>query len=116
MSPGLPRSLLQRRSPRGRRRPLKIIDPPIISCYTLVMPDTLQTLQEEIVSCTACPRLVKWCTQVAQEKVARFKEQTYWGKPVPSFGDVNATTALIGLAPAAHGANRTGRPFTGDRS
>lgn len=80
------------------------------------MPSTLSTLQAEILSCTHCPRLVKWRESVAREKVARFKEWEYWGKPVPGFGDPNARLLLIGLAPAAHGGNRTGRMFTGDRS
>ena len=76
----------------------------------------LKILQDEIVSCARCPRLVQWRTQVAHEKVKRFQDQTYWGKPVPSFGDVKARLVIVGLAPAAHGGNRTGRMFTGDRS
>jgi uracil-DNA glycosylase family 4 len=76
----------------------------------------LATLNIKIESCTKCPRLVKWREQVAVEKRASYADQTYWGKPVPGFGDPNAQIAVIGLAPAAHGANRTGRMFTGDRS
>jgi uracil-DNA glycosylase len=77
---------------------------------------TLALLTREIVSCRACPRLVAWRERVAREKVARFSEQTYWGKPVPGFGDPQARILVVGLAPAAHGGNRTGRIFTGDRS
>lgn len=76
----------------------------------------LAELEERIVGCRACPRLVEWRELVAREKVARFGEQDYWGKPVPGFGDPEARVLLLGLAPAAHGANRTGRMFTGDRS
>ena len=77
---------------------------------------SLATLQKTIIRCTRCPRLVAYRKQVAQDKVRRFRQETYWGKPVPSFGDARARLLLIGLAPAAHGANRTGRAFTGDRS
>jgi uracil-DNA glycosylase family 4 len=77
---------------------------------------TLAVLTREIVSCRACPRLVAWRERVAREKVARFSEQSYWGKPVPGFGDPQARILVVGLAPAAHGGNRTGRIFTGDRS
>lgn len=69
-----------------------------------------------MVACARCPRLVKWREKVAEEKRASFQDETYWGKPVPSFGDPEARILVIGLAPAAHGANRTGRMFTGDRS
>jgi uracil-DNA glycosylase len=79
-------------------------------------PAALQALQADIVKCQACPRLRQWCEQVAKEKVSRFSQEVYWGKPIPSFGDVTAKILLVGLAPAAHGANRTGRVFTGDRS
>ncbi len=70
----------------------------------------------EIVACRACPRLVEWRERVAREKIARFADQTYWGRPVPGFGDPAARILIVGLAPAAHGGNRTGRIFTGDRS
>lgn len=76
----------------------------------------LADLAAEITSCRACPRLVEWREQVAHDKRAAFRDETYWGRPVPAFGDPDATIAIIGLAPAAHGANRTGRVFTGDRS
>jgi len=68
------------------------------------------------VACTRCPRLVAWREQVARERRAAFADQTYWGRPIPGFGDPGAAVVLLGLAPAAHGANRTGRVFTGDRS
>jgi len=77
---------------------------------------SLPGLQQEIVSCRRCPRLVEWREQVAREKVRRFSQDDYWGKPLPGFGDPAARLLVIGLAPAAHGGNRTGRMFTGDRS
>jgi uracil-DNA glycosylase family 4 len=76
----------------------------------------LDELTAEIVSCRACPRLVAWRERVAAEKRAAFAGETYWGRPVPGFGDPAARIAIVGLAPAAHGGNRTGRVFTGDRS
>ncbi|HEX6331030.1 MAG TPA: uracil-DNA glycosylase [Actinomycetota bacterium] len=78
--------------------------------------ETLERVTAEIVVCRACPRLVEWRERAAREKVARFADQEYWGRPVPGFGDPNATILVVGLAPAAHGGNRTGRIFTGDRS
>ncbi|MGZ8572156.1 MAG: uracil-DNA glycosylase [Actinomycetota bacterium] len=78
--------------------------------------DPLAALGEQIVACHACPRLVGWRERVAREKVARFADQEYWGAPVPGFGDPGARVLVLGLAPAAHGGNRTGRIFTGDRS
>ena len=76
----------------------------------------LNELQREIVSCRRCPRLVAWREKVAREKRAAFRDEAYWGRPVPGFGDPEARVVILGLAPAAHGANRTGRFFTGDRS
>jgi uracil-DNA glycosylase family 4 len=76
----------------------------------------LAQLTAEIVACRRCPRLVAWRERVAREKVARFRDETYWGKPVPGFGDPFARILSVGLAPAAHGGNRTGRVFTGDAS
>ena len=76
----------------------------------------LAALEREIVSCRRCPRLVEWRETVAREKRAAYSEETYWGRPVPGFGDPRARVVVLGLAPAAHGANRTGRFFTGDRS
>jgi uracil-DNA glycosylase family 4 len=76
----------------------------------------LQALSDEIVSCRKCPRLVAWREEVARQKRAAFAGETYWGRPVPGFGDPAARILILGLAPAAHGGNRTGRIFTGDRS
>lgn len=78
--------------------------------------DSLVLLQECIVTCLLCPRLVEWRERVGRERVRRFADQDYWARPVPSFGDPRARLLVIGLAPAAHGGNRTGRIFTGDRS
>jgi uracil-DNA glycosylase family 4 len=78
--------------------------------------EDLAAIEREIVACRACPRLVAWRERVAREKVARFADETYWGRPVPGFGDPSARVLILGLAPAAHGGNRTGRIFTGDRS
>src|SRR5262249_29243197 len=71
---------------------------------------------DRVTTCRRCPRLVAWREQVACEKRAAFREEEYWGRPIPGFGDVNARLMICGLAPAAHGGNRTGRVFTGDRS
>jgi uracil-DNA glycosylase family 4 len=76
----------------------------------------LEALTAEVVACRRCPRLVEWRERVASEKVARFRDETYWGRPVPGFGDPDARILIVGLAPAAHGGNRTGRVFTGDAS
>src|SRR6266540_1274696 len=76
----------------------------------------LEELRQQVVECRRCPRLVAWREQVAREKRAAFRDQTYWGRPVPGFGDPAARLLILGLAPAAHGGNRTGRIFTGDRS
>ena len=76
----------------------------------------IATLDAEIVACAKCPRLVAWRQSVAAAPRAAFAEETYWGRPVAGFGDPRASVAIVGLAPAAHGANRTGRMFTGDRS
>jgi uracil-DNA glycosylase family 4 len=78
--------------------------------------EQLRVLAEEIVTCRKCPRLVKHREKMAREKRRAYREWTYWGKPVPGFGDPQAQLLIMGLAPAAHGANRTGRMFTGDRS
>ncbi|MBI4530917.1 MAG: uracil-DNA glycosylase, partial [Candidatus Latescibacteria bacterium] len=74
------------------------------------------TLQRDIIHCERCPRLVEWRHHIACEKVRRYRDWEYWGKPVPGFGDTYARLLIVGLAPAAHGANRTGRMFTGDNS
>jgi uracil-DNA glycosylase family 4 len=78
--------------------------------------ETLAELAAEVAACRACPRLVAWREQVGREKRAAFRDDDYWARPVPGFGDPAARVCLVGLAPAAHGANRTGRMFTGDRS
>lgn len=78
--------------------------------------NALAALEREVTTCRACPRLVAWREQVAREKRAAFAGEEYWGRPIPGFGDPRARVLLLGLAPAAHGANRTGRIFTGDRS
>jgi uracil-DNA glycosylase len=83
------------------------------------MPDkveALRVLNHEVVACRKCPRLVEYRERVAREKRRAFLDWTYWGKPVPGFGDSGAQLLIVGLAPGAHGSNRTGRPFTGDRS
>jgi uracil-DNA glycosylase family 4 len=77
---------------------------------------TLAELDQQVVSCRVCPRLVAWREEVARVKRAAFRDEEYWGRPVPGFGPHDAALAIVGLAPAAHGANRTGRMFTGDRS
>ena len=79
-------------------------------------PAALAALTAEIVACRRCPRLVEWRERVAREKVSRFRDEPYWGRPVPGFGDPQGRILIVGLAPAAHGGNRTGRVFTGDAS
>ena len=74
----------------------------------------LATVRERIIRCERCPRLRKYCARIAREKRRAYRDDTYWGKPVPGFGDPHARVLIVGLAPAAHGANRTGRVFTGD--
>ncbi len=81
-----------------------------------VGPAALARLARDVTACRACPRLVEWREEVAREKRAAYRDQTYWGRGVPGFGDPHASLLVLGLAPAAHGANRTGRVFTGDRS
>jgi uracil-DNA glycosylase len=80
------------------------------------MPGRLEELEARVTRCRKCPRLVAWREGVAREKRAAFRDETYWGRPVPGFGDPEAAVFILGLAPAAHGGNRTGRVFTGDRS
>jgi uracil-DNA glycosylase family 4 len=79
-------------------------------------PRALRELNDEVVACRRCPRLVEWRERVGREKRAAFAREKYWGRPVPGFGDPAARVLIVGLAPAAHGGNRTGRIFTGDRS
>ena len=80
------------------------------------MPSLLEQLNKEIVACTRCPRLIDHCRTVAREKRRAYRDCEYWGKPVTGFGDPDARVLILGLAPGAHGSNRTGRPFTGDSS
>lgn len=80
------------------------------------MKDSLARVTREVVACEACPRLRRWCREVAAVRVKRFRDERYWGRPIPGFGDPEARLLIVGLAPAAHGGNRTGRVFTGDRS
>jgi uracil-DNA glycosylase family 4 len=80
------------------------------------MPEWLAQLNREVISCTRCPRLVEYRERIAREKRRAYLTWDYWGKPVPGFGDPNARVLVLGLAPGAHGSNRTGRPFTGDAS
>ena len=77
---------------------------------------TIEELDDRITHCRACPRLVDWCQQVARDKRRAYVDETYWGRPVPGFGESRPRVLVLGLAPGAHGANRTGRVFTGDRS
>lgn len=79
-------------------------------------PHWLTVLKREVVACTRCPRLVVYRERIAREKRRAYRDWTYWGKPVPGFGDPHARVLVLGLAPGAHGSNRTGRPFTGDAS
>jgi uracil-DNA glycosylase len=82
----------------------------------VVSSDSLARVTRDVVACERCPRLRTWCTEVAQVKVKRHRDEEYWGRPVPGWGDPQARLLIVGLAPAAHGGNRTGRIFTGDRS
>jgi len=80
------------------------------------MRDSLQRVERDVVACERCSRLRRWCRKVARVRVRRFEDEEYWGRPVPGLGDPRARLFIVGLAPAAHGGNRTGRVFTGDRS
>ena len=80
------------------------------------MTSALEELEREVISCRRCPRLVAWREEVARVKRAAYRDEEYWGRPLPGFGDPEARVLVLGLAPAAHGGNRTGRIFTGDRS
>lgn len=80
------------------------------------MPNTLTVLNREVIACRLCPRLVEYREKIARDKRRAYRDCEYWGKPVPGFGDPHARVLILGLAPGAHGSNRTGRPFTGDSS
>lgn len=82
----------------------------------MTLPAWLKVLNNEVIACTRCPRLVLYREQIAREKRRAYRDCEYWGKPVPGFGDSSAAVLVLGLAPGAHGSNRTGRPFTGDAS
>jgi uracil-DNA glycosylase family 4 len=82
----------------------------------MACPKWLTVLNADVIACARCPRLVEYRERIAREKRRAYREHEYWGKPVPGFGDVNARVLVLGLAPGAHGSNRTGRPFTGDSS
>ncbi len=88
----------------------------LIRMVSMSAPKWLAVLNQEVVACTLCPRLVEYREMVAREKRKAYRDWQYWGKPVPGFGDPNACVLVLGLAPGAHGSNRTGRPFTGDAS
>ena len=96
---------------RRRPSPIRV---PADSDANVARADALAQVHRSIVSCERCPRLRQYCQRIAQEKKRAYRDDTYWGRPVPGFGDPAARLLLVGLAPAAHGANRTGRVFTGD--
>jgi uracil-DNA glycosylase family 4 len=99
-----------------QRQEAKGLDPLLELRTGLDQQTDLARVQQRVVNCRRCPRLVEWREQVAREKRASFADEDYWGRPVPGFGDPDASVYVLGLAPAAHGGNRTGRVFTGDRS
>jgi uracil-DNA glycosylase len=105
-------------APRPRRieEPILIAVQSLLSTYVMPCPAWLLQLNREVVACTRCPRLVEYRERIAREKRRAYRGHDYWGKPVPGFGDPNARVLIMGLAPGAHGSNRTGRPFTGDAS
>jgi uracil-DNA glycosylase family 4 len=88
----------------------------VMTCYGVYFLNSLDQLNDEILACRKCPRLVEWREEVGRTKRKAYKDYEYWGKPVPGFGDPNARVFVVGLAPGAHGSNRTGRQFTGDGS
>lgn len=94
----------------------RVSAPTVLPASTVGRCTSLSSLNRTLVSCRACPRLVAWREQVARERKREFRDWEYWGRPVPGFGDPRARLLIMGLAPAAHGANRTGRMFTGDQS
>lgn len=104
--------------PRSRRTVLAQIDPvpADLDALNLVASSNLAALNQEIITCTSCPRLIAHCSKVGREKRRAYLDWDYWARPVPGFGDADARLLILGLAPGAHGSNRTGRPFTGDGS
>ena len=89
---------------------------PVPKHHPLIESGSMSSLYKEVITCKICPRLVDFRTKIANEKRKQFKDWSYWGKPIPGYGDPKASLLLVGLAPAAHGGNRTGRVFTGDKS
>jgi len=89
---------------------------PISEDHPLIQTGVMSSLYKEIISCNTCPRLVEFRSKIANQKRKEYMDWSYWGKPVPGYGDLNASLLLVGLAPAAHGGNRTARVFTGDKS
>lgn len=102
-------------NPNNSATPANLTDRVGGDCLTSIE-NSIETLNRCVIACRKCPRLVRYREAVAKEKRAAFRDWDYWGKPVPGFGDPRAQFVILGLAPAAHGANRTGRMFTGDRS
>src|ERR1700683_3125459 len=101
----------------GRRASTTAPAPPThYNCMRMALLNWLKVLNAEVVACTRCPRLVEYREHIAREKRRAYRDHEYWGKPVPGFGDPHARVLVLGLAPGAHGSNRTGRPFTGDAS
>ncbi len=102
----------------AQKRPLQCLGNQDTSLPTSshALPRWLTILNREVIACTKCPRLVAYRELIAREKRRAYRDHDYWGKPVPGFGDPNARVLILGLAPGAHGSNRTGRPFTGDAS
>jgi uracil-DNA glycosylase family 4 len=94
--------------------PTELSAPPPLN--TIEHSTSLDALNQRITACERCPRLRAWCAEVARTRRRAYRDETYWGRPVPSFGDPRARVLILGLAPGAHGSNRTGRPFTGDGS
>ena len=94
-------------APEGRAKPSK-------AGRTLIQIENMTAVREQIVACQVCPRLRAYCSAIGEVKRRAYREQTYWARPVAGFGDPGARILALGLAPGAHGANRTGRPFTGD--
>src|SRR5215469_17393427 len=90
---------------------------PVLTAATIpTMTDSLAVLNRQVIACVRCPRLVEYRERIGREKKRAYREHDYWAKPVPGFGDLQARVVILGLAPGAHGSNRTGRPFTGDAS
>jgi len=107
---------VKRVSPKSKHASPAGVERALRSQQAAPLQEEINAHNQTIVHCRRCPRLIHWCEEVARVKKAAYRDQDYWGKPVPGFGDPNANVLIVGLAPGAHGANRTGRMFTGDRS